>query len=309
MTMGSKIVPDQAAAAYNAASCQTGAASANQQSVLARTGAGTRTATKLGHFSFINSLPIGLPIERGIVKCQADITFEAPARLNKLISDGVLDVSAMSSFGFLSQQGLAYIPDVSISCIGPVGSVLLFSKHSLEDLADPSRLVVISAQSASSASLLKILMLEQFGKLPQITTDVTPEIDVDGIDAVLVIGDRALEVDTAWSTRYLRIDMGDWWWRSYNLPMVFGLWAARMDWIEANPSAYATISDALRESKAVGLSTSFDAVLDEAEERTGLARSRLQQYYQAQLNFDLGQSHLEGLNLYQKLARKHGLLR
>ncbi len=263
---------------------------------------------RIGQISFINSLPIVLPLQNADVALHADTTLEAPSRLNRLISEGALDVSAMSSFGFLSRQDLAYIPDVSISCCGPVGSVLLFSKHSLEDLAKSDRLVVASAQSASSVNLFKILMLEQFGTLPAMTADINPEIDPEGIDAVLVIGDRALEVDTAWSTRYLRIDMGDWWWRTFNLPMVFGLWAARMDWIGEHPSAYATISDALRQSKAIGLSTAFEAVLDEAEQRTGLARSRLQHYYKSQLNFDLTPKHLEGLRLFQTLATKHGLL-
>lgn len=264
--------------------------------------------TRLGQFSFINTLPIVLPILRGEVKVDADVTLESPAQLNRLISEGALDVSAVSSHQYLSRNDLAFIPHVSISCCGPVGSVLLFSKHSLEDLASTDRLLVTSAQSASSVNLLKVLMLEQFGKMPLMTADATPQIDAENIDAVLVIGDRALEVDTAWSTRYLRIDLGDWWWRTFNLPMVFGLWAARMDWIESTPAGYATISDALRKSKTYGLSTSFDAVLDEAEQRTGLARTRLKHYYQSQLNFELLPAHLEGLKMYQTLAQKHGLL-
>jgi chorismate dehydratase len=268
----------------------------------------TQTRTRLGQFEFINSLPIVLPLERGEVRIEAEVTLESPANLNRLITSGALDVSAMSSFGYLSNTNLAFIPDVSISCSGPVGSVLLFSKHSLEDLANPERKVLVSAKSASSVNLLKVLFLEQFGRLPQFSADTTPEIEGEGVDAALVIGDRALEVDTSWSTRFLRIDMGDWWWRQTNLPMVFGLWAARMDWIEQNPSAYATISDALRQAKTAGLGSAFEAVLDVAEQRTGLARSRLQNYYRSQLNFDLTADHLAGMELYRSQLKKHGLL-
>jgi chorismate dehydratase len=264
--------------------------------------------TRLGQFSFINTLPIVLPMLRGEVTVDADVTLESPAQLNRLITEGALDVSAVSSYQYLSRHDLAFIPHVSISCCGPVGSVLLFSKHSLEDLAHADRMLVTSAQSASSVNLLKVLMMEQFGELPLMTSDPTPSIESEGVDAVLVIGDRALEVDTAWSMRYLRIDLGDWWWRTFSLPMVFGLWAARMDWIERMPQGYATISDALRKSKTFGLTTSFDAVLDEAEQRTGLARTRLTHYYQSQLNFELLPSHLEGLKMYQTLAEKHGFL-
>ena len=286
----------------------TSAYTANPFGIANQVGARIGSRVRLGQFSFINSLPIVLPLVKGQVAIEADVTFDAPARLNKLIAEGSLDVSAVSSYEYLSRQDLAYIPDVSISCRGAVGSVLLFSKHSLEDLAREDRLLVTSAQSASSVNLLRVLMLEQFGQLPQISADINPQIDVDGIDAVLVIGDRALEVDTTWSMRYLRIDMGDWWYRTFNLPMVFGLWAARMDWIQDNPSAYATMSDALRRSKLLGLSDSFDQVLDEAEQRTGLARTRLQHYYQTQLDFDLTPEHLEGMKLYKSLLQKHGLL-
>jgi chorismate dehydratase len=281
---------------------------ANQRGVAATQATANAQRTRLGQFSFINSLPIVLPLMRGEVAIDADVTLEPPSMLNKLMAAGKLDVSAISSYEYLSRNDLAFIPDVSISCQGSVGSVLLFSKYSLEELANPSKVLVSSAQSASSINLLRVLLLEQFGAAPQITADLSPEIESEGIDGVLVIGDHALEVDTTWSQRYLRIDMGDWWTRTYDLPMVFGVWAARMDWIERAPKDYATISDALRKSKELGLSTSFESVLDEAEQRTGLARTRLAHYYQQQIDFDLSPRHLEGLKMYKALLQKHGLL-
>jgi chorismate dehydratase len=270
----------------------------------------TRVAsrTRLGQFSFINSLPIVLPLMRGEVALEADVTLAPPSKLNGMIADGGLDVSAVSSFEYLSRNDLAFIPDVSISCRGPVGSVLLFSKHSLEQLANPERTLVASAQSATSINLLRVMMLENYGATPKISADMSPELDSDSVDGVLVIGDHALEVDTAWSLRYLRIDMGDWWVRTTGLPMVFGLWAARMDWIERAPKEYATTSDALRRSKQLGLSRCFEAVLDEAEQRTGLARTRLKAYYESQIDFDLTPNHLEGLAHYKALLKKHGLI-
>lgn len=286
----------------------TSAYTANQCGLAAKQATASAQRTRLGQFSFINSLPIVLPLMRGEVTVDADVTLEPPSKLNALIAAGKLDVSAVSSYEYLSRDDLAFIPDVSISCRGAVGSVLLFSKYSLEELANPNRLLVSSAQSASSINLLRVLMLEQFGATPKITADMNPEIESDGIDGVLVIGDHALEVDTTWSMRYLRIDMGDWWVRTHNLPMVFGVWAARMDWIERAPKDYATISDALRKSKQLGLTSSFDAVLDEAEQRTGLARTRLAHYYQQQIDFELTPQHLDGLKLYKELLQKHGLL-
>jgi chorismate dehydratase len=261
---------------------------------------------RFGQISFVNSLPIVLPIERHHVSFDAEIFLEAPSRLNAMFEAGELELGAMSSYYFLSRPDLTLCPDISISCIGPVGSVLLFSKCEPHELLDGR--IACSAQSASSVNLLKVLFAEQFGRWPQMVADSRPQLDNDDFDGALVIGDQALEIDSDWSQRYIRIDMGEWWHQRYGLPMVFGVWAARSDWVDKNHYRYAEICRALRTAKMLGLSRRWKDTLHEAHRRTGLSVSRLERYFKEELNFDFDAEHGEGLALYQRLLRKYELL-
>lgn len=261
---------------------------------------------RLGQISFVNSLPVVLPLARHHVPLEADIVLETPAKLNAMFEQGVLEVSAMSSFYFLSKGDLTLCPDLSISCAGEVGSVLLFSK------IDPARLlagkVACSAQSATSVNLLKVLFAEEFGSWPTLVAQTCPDLDAPDFDAALVIGDRALEVDCDWSQRYIRVDMGEWWHNRYGLPMVFGLWAARADWVDKNYYRFLELCRSLRSAKQLGLKRRFKDTVYEAHRRTGLSLSRLERYFKNELNFDFENEHSEALALYQQLLKKHRLL-
>jgi len=260
----------------------------------------------LGQISFVNSLPIVLPLERQHVSLEAEIVLESPAKLNAMFEKGMLELSAMSSYYFLSKGNLTLCPDLSISCFGEVGSVLLFSKRDPAELANGR--VVCSAQSASSVNLLKVLFAEQFGAWPELVSESYPDLDCADYDGALVIGDRALEVDYDWSQRYIRVDMGEWWHQRYGLPMVFGVWAARADWVDKNHYRFAEICRALRIAKQLGLTRRWKDTLHEAHRRTGLSLSRLERYYKHELNFDFENEHSEALALYQQLLKKHQLL-
>jgi chorismate dehydratase len=261
---------------------------------------------RLGQISFANCLPILLPLERQHVVLDAEVVLAPPSRLNQMFQDGQLELGSMSSFYFLCNDLFRLCPDLSISCRGPVGSVLFFAKS--EPSAVARGKVVASAQSATSVNLLRVLFAEHFGSWPNIIADERPDLDSDEFDGALVIGDRALEVDTSWSQRYVRIDMGAWWWERYHLPMVFGVWAARCNWAEANPYRFAEISRGLRTAKMLGLTRRWKDTLFEANRRTGLSLSRLERYYKEELNFDFDADHHQGLSLYQSLLRKYNLI-
>ena len=236
----------------------------------------------------------------------ADIVLETPAKLNMMFEQGALKVSAMSSFYFLTRGDLTLCPDLSISSLNEVGSVLLFTK------VDPCELVkgkiACSAQSATSINLLKVLFKEEFGSCPTLVTETNPDLDACEYGGALVIGDRALEVDYDWSQRYIRIDMGEWWHQRYGLPMVFGLWAAKADWVDANQYQFVELCRALSQAKVLGLKRRFKDTVHEAHRRTGLSLARMERYFKQELNFDFENEHSQSLALYQQLLKKHQLL-
>jgi predicted solute-binding protein len=149
---------------------------------------------------------------------------------------------------------------------------------------------------------------EEFGIAASFVTAQKPDLDDDDVDAALVIGDRALSVDEEWSARYLRVDMGHWWHQNYRLPMTFGVWAARSDWAAANENIFARLSEVLKNSAQIGLTSGLNDVIEESRKRLAFSPERLQRYFLHELNFEFSPEHERGLLLYNDLCLKHGLL-
>jgi chorismate dehydratase len=261
---------------------------------------------RLGQLSFINTLPVTIPFEKNHMQLPAIITTGTPMELNQGYAKGQLDLGAMSSFFYLQQQDLVLLPDVSISCDGPVGSVLFFSKVSPDKLHNAR--IAVPSSSATSVNLLRVLLKEHFNISVTCITSCQPALDDPATSGALVIGDRAMEVDANWSNLAWRADLGQWWSNQYGLPMVFGLWAAREQWVNANQEQFTQVSSMLGQAALRGLSDLFGAVMTEAAKRTGFETHVLQRYYKQQLNFEFTTRHHQGLNLFRALCLKHGFL-
>src|SRR5512135_2097525 len=85
-----------------------------------------------------------------------------PSFLNKEIREGRIDVSPSSSIEYLrNADRYDLIEGHSISSIGPVGSVFLFSRRPIEELAGAT--VATSSQSETSVALLRIILKKFLG--------------------------------------------------------------------------------------------------------------------------------------------------
>jgi chorismate dehydratase len=263
-----------------------------------------------GQIDYINCLPLTLPLlEDKPVDMQ--LKLGNPGQLNAAFAAGELDVGAMSAHYYLQSGAFEILPTVSISSRGKVGSVFLYSKYPLESL-DGAHIGLPQA-SATSVNLLKVLLAEQ---------NITARFSVSGdpsffdgsaadFDAVLMLGDSALKADLCWSqenSQLYRRDMGQWWFDTYGLPMVFGVWAARKNFVAERPQDFQLLSALLGAAVEKGLSGHFDLVLAEARRRTALPESRLQEYFQSELDYGLGPEHLLGLKLFGQKCSEYGLL-
>jgi chorismate dehydratase len=263
-------------------------------------------SVRLGQIAFINCLPVALPLARGHVGLAASVTYGSPAELNALAGSGQLDVSAMSSFFFLQHGGFDLLPGLSISCCGPVGSVLFFSKVPLTALSGAC--VAVPASSATSVNLLRVLLLDELNISIKPCVEPEPSPEDPRYQGALVIGDRALSVDVDWSQRYWRTDLGRWWVRRTGLPMVFGLWAASSTWAAANPNEFKAVAGSLVEAARLGLSILLPDVVKEAHRRTGLDPTRLTSYFLDELDYRLTVEHQQGLKCFKQLCLRHQLL-
>jgi len=172
---------------------------------------------KLGLIDYSNSWPF-LRHFRELDWPGLEIHADVPSGLNRLLSEGKLDVSAVSAYECLKAPEDYYIlPDWSINSRRHVRSVMLFSRKPLDDL-DHAR-IGLTSHSATSIHLLKLL-LKGKGLSPEYLND-----DAPNLDARLLIGDPALTYEN--SEYPHAIDLAKEWTQSTGCPMVFAVMAVR----------------------------------------------------------------------------------
>src|SRR5438105_8667974 len=113
---------------------------------------------RTGRIGYINCAPVYGAIDRAVVALPAgaELITGTPAELNDLLVAGALDVSVISAIEYVRHANeLIMLPDLAISCDGPVRSVALFSKCPVRELDE--RTVLLSASSRTSVALLELL--------------------------------------------------------------------------------------------------------------------------------------------------------
>jgi len=261
--------------------------------------------TQLGQISFINTLPVVVPLINGAVQTDCELVFGTPSELNKKLQARQLHLGAMSSFYFLEDGDFRLFPDISIAGDGKVGSVLLFSRIELKDL--DGQIIDVPDSSATSIKLLQLLLKEEFGVEPILRKQLDSIDFRSDAKAVLFIGDKALKFDEC-NNDSMRVDLASWWKKQHSLPFVFGVWGARKNWAQSNQTHFEEIGASLVQACKLGLSTQLGAVIKEAAGRTGMTHDRLSDYYLNELDYRLTDQHIKALELFEQLCRKHGFL-
>ena len=84
---------------------------------------------RVGRIPYINCYPVYGAIDRGVVTLDAELVDGIPSTLNRLMAHGALDISVISAVEY-ARDAARYLllPDLAISCDGPVRSVMLFSR-------------------------------------------------------------------------------------------------------------------------------------------------------------------------------------
>src|SRR2546421_421588 len=185
---------------------------------------------RVGRIGYINCYPVYGAIDRGVVPLSADLVTGTPSELNELLAAAELDVSVVSAVEYArNARDYVLLPDLAISCDGPVRSVALFSRRTVGQL--DGRTVLLSASSRTSVALLELLCGDVWKVRPHFAEARAEASDLDALeglphDAVLVIGDAALLLAARHAYPY-RYDLGEAWKRWTGLPFVFAVWAAR----------------------------------------------------------------------------------
>jgi len=272
----------------------------------------------IGRIPYINCYPVYGAIDRGLITIDADLVDGVPTALNALMAGGKLDVSVVSAVEYArDSRRYLLLPDLAISCDGPVRSVMLFSKRPATELSQ--RRVLVSRSSMTSVALLELLFENVWHARPVfVPTDAeisdVARFGAEDHEARLVIGDAALllESSSAPSGRGVdkasqavpqyrhAYDLGAEWKRWTGLPFVFAVWVAQRNVaVDAALAAHA----GLIASRDWGIAN-VPTLAKRAAEATGVAVNACEEYLEG-LDYGLSYPHLAGLTeFYRRLVER-----
>jgi chorismate dehydratase len=259
---------------------------------------------RVGRISYMNVAPVYYGLNNGDKPRWMDMVSAPPSTLNHMLAEGELDISPVSSAAYaIHHDKWLLLPDLSISCFGPVMSVLLVSRKPLEELENKK--VILTRESATAAALTRYLFASR-GIRPHIETGkiLSPEDLNTGADAALVIGDAALK--SGWDRFEHVWDLGDMWREHTGLPFVFALWAVRKSFAIENPDQVSAVIEQFYRSRETGLGN-IDRILPLAAEQLGITEAMCRKYY-ARLDYGLPPLQVKGLDRFFDGLYREGLI-
>jgi chorismate dehydratase len=266
----------------------------------------TGSAMRVGRIPYINCYPVYGAIDRGLVRLGAELVDGVPTALNHMMAASTLDVSVISAVEY-ARDAARYLllPDLAISCDGPVRSVMLFSRRAAEDLS--GRPVLVSRSSMTSVALLELLFDHVWKARPVFVPADAEIADLartghDPHEARLIIGDAALML-TSGASDLARdyphaYDLGAVWKTWTGLPFVFAVWVAQ----RTTPVAEAlAVHAGLIGSRDWGLAH-LEQLAAQAAIARGVSKPKALEYLSG-LDYGLRYEHLAGLTaFFGKLA-------
>jgi chorismate dehydratase len=253
---------------------------------------------RVGRISALNMYPVYHHLELAGGP-QFVFTDGLPTALNRAVTNGDLDVSAMSSIAYARYAAdLELVPVACISAAGAVDSILVFSRVPLHEIGS----VAVTPHSATSVALLRVLL----GPAPVFRPlETTPRDALCDHDAVLLIADDALNGGRDPFAPYV-FDLGELWRARTGLPMVFAVWAARADLAPAQREILGELRQLLTDAQAY-YARDPEAVVRAAAARFPFPADFIATYFR-RLGYGFGAEERAGLNEFLHLARQAGQL-
>jgi len=262
----------------------------------------------LGRIPYINCYPVYGAVDRGVVELDAELVTGVPSDLNAKMASGELDISVVSAVEYARDSGrYLLLPDLAISCDGPVQSVALYSRLPAGELT--GRDVLVSRSSMTSLALLELLFENVWHAKPRFVPGDAELSDVGRFAgeehvARLVIGDAALLLNSGGDASVPRYehayDLGDAWKRWTGQPFVFAVWVAQ----RTTPVKQAlAVHAGLIAARDWGLAN-LPILAAQAADATGVPTKRCLDYLSG-LDYGLSYPHLAGLTeFFRRLVDK-----
>lgn len=260
---------------------------------------------RIGQIDYANCTPLFTILKKKFDCGNYQFVNGVPARLNTMLSRGEIDLCPSSSFEYGKSPDKYYLlPGLSISSIGPVKSVLLFSRLPIGELGNCA--IGLTAESDTSVNLLKIILKNGYGLENEFQrTNLSLQDALNRFSALLLIGDAALREGIESSGLYV-YDLGAQWHELTGFPFVFALWIVTREAAEMKGDEVKRLGNQLLEAKRIAYD-SYDEIAGGSKEIEWISREVLVDYWRT-ISYDLTGRHMEGVKLFFQMAKDLDLL-
>ncbi|NIP30586.1 MAG: hypothetical protein GTO02_11645 [Candidatus Dadabacteria bacterium] len=248
---------------------------------------------KLGSVPFLNASPLTYPLEKRMVDHNFDLYYFDPSILSKKLKNGDIDVGLIPVAELLMHDDYVVVPDISISSIGKVDSVILQTKCDIKDLST----IAVDIRSQSSTALLKIVMELFLGLKPQYIKREVDDDFIKEVDGGMLIGDSGLRALYNHKDEYNIYDLGELWTQNTGLPFVYAVFAMK-EGVDLGKNY-----DSLIKSKEIGKKM-IPQIIESRADNLGISKDQCFVYLNYRIKYDLGTKEIEGLYKYAELLHK-----
>jgi chorismate dehydratase len=246
--------------------------------------------------SYLNTAPLCYSFISGTQQERCTFLSDAaPAVCSEMLKQKRADAAMIPAIEYQRIPDILAVRDVCVASKSRVRSVVLASRLPIEQV----RSVALDTSSRTSATLIQIIFSMFYGLQP-VYRQSPPRIEqmLETDDAALLIGDPAMLIDRSALHVY---DLAEVWRNHTGMPFVFAFWAVRQD--SKNWQGTVDFVAAKREGLA-----HTDELARQYSESLGLPREELISYLTENINYDLDEESLSGLNLYYRLAAECRLI-
>ncbi|WP_293442070.1 menaquinone biosynthesis protein [Persephonella sp.] len=196
---------------------------------------------RIGWIDYLNTLPFNFEKTGIDLGFSHELVKGFPSQINRLLSEKKVDVGFISSVHYIQNfNDFLILPDLSISSLNKVKSVVILSEKPLEKTTQ----IYLTEESKTSQYLTKVIFEIFLGKNP-VYKQLLDE-DIKNKETVLLIGDKAIKFSNKKNYRY---DLSEIWFKKTGLPFVFALWCVRKDYYEKNKEKVKKLNHVLKTSK------------------------------------------------------------
>jgi chorismate dehydratase len=272
---------------------------------------------------FLNTAPLVWGFTDGPLAGKYDLSFAVPSQCAEALRLGKADIGIIPAIEYQRMDGMVALPGMAIASKQEVRSLLLVAKKPVE----LAKRIALDTSSRSTVALVRMLAAEHWKISPEFV-DATPEPSemLKTADAALVIGDPALEISLkmdmlsgkapsgeqccqgdpddmpvpGFETLFV-YDVVHQWRQLTGQASVLAIWVGRRDVITPE-----VVADFLA-SKKYGRQHVRE-IAEAASIRLDLPPRALERYLTENINFDLDEENLRGLEVYFQKAAAAGLI-